>query len=244
MRLPFFNTRRGGTLMIGGLALAVGLGSIGLGARVLAQNVSAAEAVSEAPVASAQKKKRHVAQKAPAAAPAASKRADGDAQAPAPSPGKAGAPPADKPRFEFSAQLDRAGASSCKAQVNALAGSTMASVESFNTVSSWSQVNGDQHPVSIAIGQKYASGSPVPYGISEVIAAPNAKGGCDGLTVQVMPSPLSCAKVREAISARHGRQVGDLAGIPLMQEAGANTMLVPTAADTCVLVATRTAYAK
>ena len=150
-----------------------------------------------------------------------------------------------KAPFEFSAQLDRAGASACRTQLNALAVSTMGSVETFNTVSSWSQAAGDKRAVSIAIGQKYPDGSAVPFGASEIIATPNQQGSCDGFSVQIIPSPTSCTKLRESMTTQRGQQLGDLAGISVMQDnGGGRTMLVPTKADTCVLVATRTSYAK
>ena len=142
----------------------------------------------------------------------------------------------------FAASLVKAGAGACAKQVDALAGATMGGVATYNTAAHWSLARPETRPVSVFIGQKFAAAG-VPYGASGVFAAPNGQGGCDGMSVQVVPSPLSCAKLRETLSSR-GKQVGDLAGIPLMEDAGSQTMLVPTAADTCVLVGVRTAYAK
>ena len=191
------------------------------------------------------KAKKHIAHKAP-------KRAATMSEAAAPEPATPAAPPQviqpaenkGSVPFDFTAQLEKAGASACRGQVNDLAKSTMGSVVKFNTMSNWSRVAGDKRAVSLAIGQKYADGSAVAFSVSQVIAAPNQQGTCDSFALQVLPSPLSCGKLRDTIAAAHGQQIGDLAGIPLMQDGAARTMLVPTTANTCVLVATRSIYAR
>lgn len=159
-----------------------------------------------------------------------------------PTAAAAAAPSAASPAF--SAQLDKAGASTCSAELNALASATMGGVSKYNLVSNWSTSAGDKRSVSVAIGQRYQDGSAVPYGVSQVIASPNRAGSCDGFALQVLPSPLPCDRLRQTMATQHGQQIGDLAGISLMQDATGRTLLVPTAANTCVLVATRTAYAK
>ena len=143
---------------------------------------------------------------------------------------------------DIAAPLVKSGAGTCAAQVNALASATMGGVVSFNTAAHWALTKPDQRPVSVFIGQKFANPA-VPYGATGVFATPNGQSGCDGLSVQVVPSAMSCSKLRETLSA-HGKQIGDLAGIPLMEDAGGQTMLVPTAADACVMVGVRSAYAK
>lgn len=258
MHVPSFGLRRRETLIAACLAALVGI--CALGVRTFAQgdapDTSAPAASQDAGerAQDALKKKRHrAAHKAPAkptettqgatsgpgAAGPAQQTADAGTASDAEKTGK----PANA--FDFAAQLDRAGASACHSQINALATSTMGKVERFNTVSNWSQTAGDKRPVSLAIGQRYPSGSAVPFSLSQVISAPNQQGSCDGFTVQVLPSPLSCAKLRDALAAQHGQQIADLAGIPLMQDTAAGqTMLVPTGTNTCVLVATRSFYAK
>ncbi len=142
---------------------------------------------------------------------------------------------------DFAMQLKKAGAGACGNQINSLAGTTMGSVVSFNTLSNWSKGAGDSRVVSLEIGQKYAEGSAVPYGVSTVMAAPNRRGTCDGYAVQILPSPASCSKLRESLGGA-GRQISDLVGIPIMQTESVRTMLIPTAANTCVLVATKSLY--
>ena len=144
---------------------------------------------------------------------------------------------------DFAVKLKQNGAGTCATQVNTLAAETMGSVGRYNTASRWPSTAGDKRIVAVSIGQKYADSNVVPYAATSIVAAPNPQGSCDAFAFQVVPSPLSCAKLRESLIA-NGRQIGDLAGVPLMQDAGGQTMLIPTAADTCVLVAVKTAYAR
>ena len=118
----------------------------------------------------------------------------------------------------------------------------MGNVTTYNTASYWAVTQPAQRLVSVFVGQKYAADA-VPYGATGIVAAPDAHGGCDGLLVQVVPSPLPCDKLRESLSA-NGRQIADLAGVPLMESGNVETMLVPTGANACVLVALRNAYSK
>lgn len=174
----------------------------------------------------------------PADRPAAAAPTAAPAAPPASAPAAQAAPAPD-----FAARLKENGAGTCAAQVDALAAGSMGNVKSFNTASGWATAGGDRRVVSLSIGQRYADGSAVPYGATSVVAAPDGRGSCDALAVQVVPSPLPCTKLRESMSVG-GKQIGDLAGVPLMQDAGGQTMLVPTAANTCVLVGLRAAYAK
>ena len=100
----------------------------------------------------------------------------------------------------------------------------------------------DRRAVSVLIGQRFDEGGGVPFGATGIFAAPNGVGSCDGLVVQVVPRPLPCAKIRSSLSL-HGRLIGDLAGLPLMEDAGGQTLLVPTAANTCVLLGMKSSYA-
>ena len=118
----------------------------------------------------------------------------------------------------------------------------MGGVKEFNVAAHWAGVSPDQRAVSVFIGQRFGVTS-VPFGATGVVAAPNGMGSCDGVAVQIVPSPLSCTKLRAAISTR-GKQIADLAGVPLMEDAGGQTMLVPTGADGCVLVGVKSVYAK
>lgn len=67
------------------------------------------------------------------------------------------------------------------------------------------------------------------------------KAKCDGLALQVIPSPLPCARLRQTIVSR-GKLIAELVGLPLLQDSDGQIMLVPTAANTCVLIGLRIAY--
>ena len=162
-------------------------------------------------------------------------------QAP-PAPGAPAASAATAPS-PVSAKLSENGAGACAAQLEALAAGTMGGVSQFNTVSKWATGTPDKRLVGVLIGQKYAAAGAVPYGAATVMAAPNAQGSCDALAIQVLPSPLPCAKLRDTMAAQ-GRQIGELADSALMQDPAGETLLVPTSTNTCVMVALRSAFAK
>lgn len=143
----------------------------------------------------------------------------------------------------FADKLKQNGAVACSGQVNSLVSETMGGVSQYNTASQWSKSGADKRIVSVSVGQKYRDGNAVPFATTSVIASPNPQGSCDAFVFQIVPSPLSCAKLRENMSA-NGRLIGDLAGIPMMEDARGQTMLIPTASENCVLVGIKTDYAK
>ena len=166
-------------------------------------------------------------------------------EAPAPAATAPAAPgaPAAAASPNVAAKLVENGAGTCAPQLNALASGTMGGVSQFNTVSKWATSAVDKRLVSVLIGQKYPGSGAVPFGATSVMAAPNAQGSCDAMAVQVLPSPLPCAKLRETM-ATQGKQIGNLADIALMQDPAGETLLVPTSTNTCVLVGLRAAFAK
>lgn len=143
---------------------------------------------------------------------------------------------------DIAGKLKENGAGVCASAVNRLAAGAMGGVTGFNTASHWMVGSPDRRAVSVLIGQRFNAAGAVPFGATGIFAAPNGTGSCDGVAVQVVPSPLPCAQLRDALSAR-GRQIGDLAGLPLMEDAGGQTLLVPTAANTCVLLGMKSSYA-
>lgn len=151
-------------------------------------------------------------------------------------------PPAAAPAPDIAAKLKASGAGLCAAAINRSAASTMHGVTAFDVASHWTTAAPDRRAVSVLIGQKFNETSGVPFGATGIFAAPNGAGSCDSVSVQIVPSPLSCARIQEAMSAR-GRKIGDLAGLPLMEDAGGQTLLVPTAANTCVLLGMASSYA-
>lgn len=148
------------------------------------------------------------------------------------------APPAN-----FAEKLNQNGVVTCNNQINSLVSETMSGVSQFNTASQWSKNGADKRIVSVSVGQKYRDGNAVPFATTSVVASPNPQGTCDAFMFQIVPSPLSCAKLRDNMTA-NGRLIGDLAGIPMMEDARGQTMLIPTASESCVLVGIKTVYAK
>ena len=215
-------------MKVGRSSLAPRWALVGVGGLAIAAIVAGAAFIAEAQDAASQSKAAP--SKPPPARAAAPQRA-----APAPA-----APAPAAAAFDVTAQLREHAAGACGAQVNALAAGSMSGVATYNSASHWSNTAPEQRLVSVFLGQKFQAG-PVPYGATGVIAAPNGKGGCDGVAVQIVPSPLPCETVRQSLAAK-GRQIGDLAGVPLMEDASGQTMLVPTGANSCVLVGVRSAY--
>jgi hypothetical protein len=107
-------------------------------------------------------------------------------------------------------------------------------------VSSWFVAAPNERPVNVVIAQKFAAAN-VPYGATDIFASPEPNAKCDAFSVQVVPSPLSCERLRQIISS-HGRVVADLVGIPLLQDTNGQIMLVPTGANACVPIGLRMAY--
>lgn len=160
--------------------------------------------------------------------------------APAPAPpatlAAAAAAGANTAALNVSAKLIQNGVGACASTIDAEAVPSMVGVSESNTVSFWSNVEPrDKHATSVVIGQRYGSNPAVPYGVTSLVSSPTPSGSCDVTVVQVVSSPLPCGKVRETL-ARGGKLLGELAGLPLMQSGDGQTLLMPTATNTCVLV--------
>ena len=177
---------------------------------------------------------------------AAAKRADTkDAPVAAPATlAAAAATGAERAGLGISAKLTQAGAGTCSATIDADAVSSMIGVTQSNIVTTWSNVEPrDKHAVNVFVGQRYGGNQAVPFGVTGLIASPNASGTCDSTVVQVVTSPLPCANVRETL-LRGGKMEGDLAGIPLIQTGQDQTLLMSTATNSCVLIGFHTTYRK
>lgn len=225
-------------------ACVVVVGVAGL-ARSLAQD--AEPDATAAPPSHAKKvdhRRRHPAPARKAEAPAAAAPKSAGPVAPAPAqPASTGPPePGAAAPTIFDAQLLKAGVTTCAERVSRMAALSMHGVTSVATASNWYAATPDKRPVTLLLGQKYGE-TGVPFGATGVIATPQPDGKCDAVSVQVVPSPLPCAQLRDNL-AKSGKQVADLAGVALMQDATGQTMLVPTGAGACVLVGVRGAYAK
>ena len=79
-------------------------------------------------------------------------------------------------------------------------------------------------------------------GFAALFGAPNGSDGCDGASVQVLPSPIDCPTLQQDILKR-GKLIGDLAGVPFIQDVSSQVALVATSANTCVMVSIHSAFA-
>jgi hypothetical protein len=164
-------------------------------------------------------------------------------------PAAAAAPAAPAVTYKFAKDLVAAGVKGCAPLVETMSGNLMQvpkgqTAPEFQTLSSWSNESPDRRIVGTLIGQKFASTPSVPNGLIGVFASPGTEGKCDGMSVQVVPSPANCSVLQANLIAQNNKLVGALAGVPLLSGAGGSVMLIPTGANTCVIVGVNIAYAK
>lgn len=172
-------------------------------------------------------------EKKPAPAPAA-------AAAPAATPANttANAPAAEIQTLE---QLSKAGVKSCLQIAKAVGQATMFGTE-YAAASTWNSKQPDNRFSVSMIGQKLSANAGATNGISGVFSAPTGNGKCDAAAVQIIPTQDACAKIQTQVLEK-GKLLGDLAGIPILQNAAnAQVMLIPAPANSCVVVALSTAY--
>ena len=107
----------------------------------------------------------------------------------------------------------------------------------------WSQKDADMHLFGSICGQTYVQKA-APRAASVVAVSPLKSGKCDGVGVQVVPSARSCGTLQSAL-LKDGRAIANLQGLPLIQNAqGIRYLLLPTAGNGCVIVATASVFAK
>ncbi|MEQ1669602.1 MAG: hypothetical protein ABL893_01960 [Hyphomicrobium sp.] len=138
-------------------------------------------------------------------------------------------------------QLSKAGVKSCLQIAKAVGQATMFGTE-YAAASTWNSKQPDNRFSVSMIGQKLAPNAGATNGISGVFSAPTSNGKCDAAAVQIIPTQDACAKIQTQVLEK-GKLLGDLAGIPILQNAAnAQVMLIPAASNSCVVVALSTAY--
>lgn len=142
----------------------------------------------------------------------------------------------------FAARLQQAGATKCAQRIDQLAAASMQGTTATANASNWFVAAPNERPVNVVIAQKFAATN-VPFGATDIFASPGPDAKCDAVAFQVIPSPLPCEKLRQAIASR-GKMIAELVGEPLLQDSNGQIMLVPTAANACVLIGVRIAYAR
>jgi len=159
------------------------------------------------------------------------------------SPAAAATPAAATTDYQFAKELVANGVKGCAPVVETMSKSLIGGATSFASASNWDKDAPDARIVSILTGQKFGGGAVIPNGLAGVFASPHSDGKCDGISVQVLPSPLDCGKLRANIE-KSGKMLGDLAGVPLLSSGGGQILLVPTTTNTCIVVGVQIAYAK
>jgi hypothetical protein len=138
-------------------------------------------------------------------------------------------------------QLSKAGVKSCLQIAKAVGQATMFGTE-YAAASTWNSKQPDNRFSVSMIGQKLAPNAGATNGISGVFSSPTANGKCDAAALQIIPTQDACSKIQAQVLEK-GKLLGDLAGIPILQNAAnAQVMLIPAAANSCVVVALSTAY--
>ena len=170
-------------------------------------------------------------------APAAAKTADRKDPAPA---RPAEAKPAD---FQTMDQLQKAGVKHCLQLAQAVGQATMVGTSEYAAASTWHSKQPDNRFSVSMIGQKFNSAdASIQNGVSGVFSTPTADGKCDAAALQIIPTSEPCSK-SQAMILEKGKSLGNLAGVPILQNAAnAQIMLIPAANNSCVLVALSTVY--
>lgn len=151
----------------------------------------------------------------------------------------AGAAPAGE--IQTMEQLTKAGVKSCLQIAKAVGQATMFGTE-YAAASTWHSKQPDNRFSVSMIGQKLAPNAGATNGISGVFSTPTANGKCDAAAVQIIPTQDACSKIQSQVMEK-GKLLGDLAGIPILQNAAnAQVMLIPASNNSCVVVALSTAY--
>ena len=169
--------------------------------------------------------------------------ADAAKSAPAAAAPAASAAPAAAAAHEIQTmeQLSKAGVKSCLQIAKAVGQATMFGTE-YAAASTWNSKQPDSRFNVSMIGQKLPASSGATNGISGVFSSPTSDGKCDAAAVQIIPTQDACSKIQTQVLEK-GKLLGDLAGVPILQNAAnAQVMLIPAANNSCVLVTLSTVY--
>jgi len=131
------------------------------------------------------------------------------------------------------AQALELGMTDCVPALTAMAHDTLTS--NYDVQSGWHR--GDQvHHVFQTIAGLNAPANTPPDSFVALIAAPVSAGGCDGVSVQVLPLAGACDTAQEVIQ-KDGKNLGALLGTKLMLDGkGKRLILLPGAANTCIAI--------
>ena len=144
--------------------------------------------------------------------------------------------------FQTMDQLQKAGIKRCLQLAQAVGQATMVGTSEYAAASTWHSKQPDNRFSVSMIGQKFGKDATATSGISGVFSSPTVEGKCDAAAIQIIPTSEPCSKAEAQIKEK-GKPLGNLAGVPLLQNAAnAQVMLMPAPNTGCVLVALSTVY--
>ena len=115
---------------------------------------------------------------------------------------------------------------------------------SYTAVSTWNQGAPNDRLFNSIVGQSNDS-KVAPKAVSVLVTSPGAQHKCDATAVEVHPSALSCPDIERTLAQDKREQRVTLSGIPLLQaDPSLRYVLLPAAANGCVVVGVRTLYGK
>ncbi len=115
---------------------------------------------------------------------------------------------------------------------------------SYTAVSTWNQGAPNERQFNSIVGQSNDS-KVAPKAVSVLVTSPGAQHKCDATAVEVHPSALSCSDIERTLAQDKREQRVALSGIPLLQaDPSLRYVLLPAAANACVVVGVRTLYGK
>ncbi len=110
-------------------------------------------------------------------------------------------------------------------------------------MSVWNKTNANEHMFSSISSLKYDN-TIAPRALSIITAAPNSKKTCDGESVQIQPSSLSCDAIQKNLTGAN-MKAQDLNGINVMQsDSPLRFALLPTSGNGCTVVSIGSYFSK
>lgn len=222
-----------------------------LGAVIMAQDATAIDAapqqVAQAPVVPKKVPAKPKPAAAPKAQPAAAEAAeagktdagrDDPSQAQAPPAGVApqqmaeASPPVQVPLYTQHAV--QAGLQNCTPIVNHLG--NLAADTDYAVQSVWNREQPNEHMFWQLMGLSYSGRPGLNKATGILVAAPIGGNLCEGVLVQVIPSPRSCEAIEGSLGKEGGKAMDGLVGVRnIMTIRGERVMLLPSA-KSCVIV--------
>ena len=174
----------------------------------------------------------------PPAKPAVKPPARSNPPRPAPAAAPAQPPRLPDPPIPV-AQARDAGLGQCAPTLDAMARQTL--TQPYDVQSGWARADAGRHVFQSVAAMSNPANKPAD-GFAALIAAPVTAGGCDGVAVEVFPLAGDCQSAA-AFMIKGGQTATPLMNARIMiGAAGARTILLPGAANTCVAISVNTRF--